>query len=719
MGSSSKKPKATLYYFDIHMGVGLPVDEVVEIKASGKRAWRGSVTTNSQIVINAPNLFGGPEAEGGIAGRLDVLMGEESQGVLPRLAAMLGGVAPAFRGITTAFFSGMVGANNPYPKPWEFLRRGGNRLWGADAPWYPEKQFIWLAGGEIKAMNPVHILYQIRTSKHFRGWPRAWLDDAAWRAAADTCYDEGLGLCIEWRRSDSFKSFSDAICEHVGAEVFDDRKTGLISIRLIRDDYNPELLPLFDEDSGLLEILEDEVATINDMPSELLVKYVDAIDGEEKTVRVSNAAVAARGWRSSETVDYPGAPTAELAARLGQRDMAIKTSGLRRYKAVFDRRARGLNIGDPIRVRSLRRGIDIVVVRVGKIEDGSLLDGRITLTLVQDVFGLPSSSFVTVPPAGWEPPDRTPQTIATRRLFEVPYRDLAARVDPANLALIDSTAAYLASVAVPPTMMSLSYSLTTRVGSSGDFIDQGHADWCPTGLLTDAIGKTATAITLSNFSRLDDVEVGSAALLGDEIVRVDAINIDTGAVTIARGCIDTVPATHAAGTRIWFYQDWAGEDETAYSLSTSMQAKLLTNTSSGQLDPALAGTDSLTLQARQGRPYPPGQFRLDGSYYPASIEGDVVITWAHRDRLGQADQLIDTQFGSTGPEAGTTYSARLLRADTQAVLTTQTGISGTTVTLTTAYEGQVIAELWSVRGGMESHQRHRHQFERIEPDPGP
>lgn len=60
MGSSSgSKPKATEYYFGIHFGLGLPIDELVEMRASGKRAWRGSATSNGRIRINAPNLFGG------------------------------------------------------------------------------------------------------------------------------------------------------------------------------------------------------------------------------------------------------------------------------------------------------------------------------------------------------------------------------------------------------------------------------------------------------------------------------------------------------------------------------------------------------------------------------------------------------------------------------------------------------------------------------------
>lgn len=715
MGGKSKAQTVGFRYsFDIHMGLGLPLDEIVEIRASDKTAWRGSISENGQVHIDAPNLFGGDKGEGGLDGTLDVMFGAEDQGVLPRLASMLGGIVPAFRGITTAFYSGLVTSMNPYPKTWEILRRGGNRLWGSEGAWYPEKQFVWLADNQIKAMNPAHILYLMYTGRRFRGLPRARMDEAAWRAAADTLHAEQFGLCLEWRRSESFKSFRDTVLAHTAAEVYLDRRTALISIRLLRDDYDPASLPLFDEDSGLLEVPQEEASSGDSVPSQIVGKYVDAITGETRAVRAVNAAVAQRaGGRSSEEIEYFGAPTAEIAGRLIQRDLRIKTSGLKRFKVVLDRRARNISPGEPFRIRSLRRGIDSVVVRAGRIEDGTLDDGKITITALQDVFGLPASSYVTAAPSGWEPPDRTPQAIAIRRLLEVPYRELAGLIDPANLALLDPTAAYLAALAVAPTSLSQSYTLTDRVGSSGEFFARENGDWCPSGLLAAAIAPTLApvSVTLTSTSRLDEVTVGMAALLDDEIVRVDAVDHATGAVTLARGCADSVPAAHAAGARVWFYDGFEGWDETAYTAGVTLQARLLTNTSIGQLDPALAATDSLTLQGRQGRPYPPGNLLINGSAYPASVTGDVVLTWAHRDRVMQADQLIDAAMGDIGPEAGVTYSARVLRADTQAVLVSQTGIAGSTATLSTTYEGAVIVELWAVREEMESLRRWRATFE--------
>ena len=127
----------------------------------------------------------------------------------------------------------------------------------------------------------------------------------------------------------------------------------------------------------------------------------------------------------------------------------------------------------------------------------------------------------------------------------------------------------------------------------------------------------------------------------------------------------------------------------------------------------------MLMAQRQYRPYPPGKLQIGGVAYPAAVEGDVVLTWTHRDRVLQADQVVDTTQANIGPEAGTTYSARLLRADTNAVLVSQTALTGTTTTLTTTYVGAVIVELWSVRGGLDSYQRHRWTIAHTVPPVGP
>lgn len=694
MGMGKKITIGYRYYFGIHMGIGRgELDEIVAIKVGGKTAWTGSVTGNSTIAIDQPKLFGGDKGEGGIAGSLDVMMGGPTQPVNTLLATMLGGLVPAFRGVATMFYDGLVTSLNPYPKPWAIRHRRALKGWDGDV-WYPERAVITLTdpetGGTIEAMNPAHILYELETNRDWgRGKPRARLDDAAYRAAADQLYTEGFGLCLRWVRSDSIESFAGSVLSHIGGNLFTSRTTGLRKLTLIRDGYDPASLPHFTMDTGLLTIEEDDNSTAAESVNEVVVTWRNPIDNSDRRARVRNpAAIRAAGGRIiTADASYIGIPTYALAARVAKRDLRAKVY-TKRWKLVLDRRARDIEPGQAFRFSVPSRGLSNVVVRAGVIGDGSSDSGKITITAVLDVFGLPATSFSAPVSPGWVPPNTTPQAIVTRRLVESTWRDLARSIDAANLQLIGTTSAFLGTIAVRPTSLSLNYDIQTRVGAAA-FETRAAGDFGPSALLVAAIPAAAgpTSISLTSATDLSQVFVGMAALLDDEWVRIDAINPALMTATLARGCIDTVPAAHAAGARLWFVDDFGGIDPTEYTSGTTVQARLLTRTSSGALDPALASTDSLLLGQRQARPYPPGSLRLNGAAYPASVSGEVTVSWSHRDRELQADQLIDTTQGNIGPEPGVTYRVRFYSGPSGATLErTYSGITGTSQTYLTADE---------------------------------
>lgn len=666
MGMGKSVTVGYQYYMGLHMGLGRgPVDELVEIQVGGKQAFKGSVTASGQVTIDKPDLFGGEMKEGGLKGTLEVLMGEPTQSAPARLAGMLGGSVPGFRGMVTLFYDGMVSAMTPYLKTWKMRVRRSTAGWDGGA-WYPEKATVVIPvdGDAIHAMNGAHIVYECLTNRDWGGgMDRSRLDDASFRAAADQLYTEGFGLCLRWARQDSVGSFIQTVCDHLAADLYLSRFDGTWHLRLIRADYDPASLPLFDEDSGLLGIDDDDNAASAGSANELVVKWHDPLKDQDRQWRERNlAAIQADGQVLSTTLDYSGLPTAELAGRVAVRELRTRASSLKRFKVRLDRRGYGIEPGQPFRIRSQARGLDGLVLRAGRIEDGTLDSATLTITAVQDVFGLPAGGMTEVQPSGWTPPDRTPQAVTQRVLMEQTWRDLARRTDAANLALIDPSDSYLASVASKPTALSLGYTLETRVGSAAWTARDDGGAFCPSGALTAALGPTETAFTLSDGIDLDFVAVGGAALLGEEIVRVDAFDPATLSGTLGRGCVDTVPASHAAGSRLWFLDEGHGLDPSAYVAGTTVEARLLTQ-AGGVLDPALAPVDRLTLAQRQGRPYPPGAVLLNGSAYPASIAGPLTISWSHRDRLLQADQLIDTTAGNIGPESGITYDLELYGED--------------------------------------------------------
>ncbi|MDU0780290.1 hypothetical protein Q8X17_34370, partial [Pseudomonas aeruginosa] len=74
-----------------------------------------------------------------------------------------------------------------------------------------------------------------------------------------------------------------------------------------------------------LEITQEKTSSTSLAPSQLIVKYIDQIDGAQRQVIITNNAVAAsQGRRSSEEIEFIGAPTGELAGRFGEREMRLK-----------------------------------------------------------------------------------------------------------------------------------------------------------------------------------------------------------------------------------------------------------------------------------------------------------------------------------------------------------------------------------------------------------
>src|ERR1700712_1456354 len=107
MGSSSK-PQTVGYEYSMGVQLALcngPIDEVTELIVGERSAWTGSVTSNTTITINQPNLFGGNSREGGLVGQVDFCFGAADQLKNPYLQTQISPL-PAYRGLATVVFRG-------------------------------------------------------------------------------------------------------------------------------------------------------------------------------------------------------------------------------------------------------------------------------------------------------------------------------------------------------------------------------------------------------------------------------------------------------------------------------------------------------------------------------------------------------------------------------------------------------------------------------------
>lgn len=611
-------------------------------------------------------------------------------------------LVPEYRGVFTLFFNGLVSSNTPYLKAWKMRVRRILNGWDGGTCWFPQYAAIPMSTGQsgvgvndIVAMNGAHIIYECATNRLWgRGLDSSMIDLVAFELAAVTLFNENFGLCLQWSRTDTLDAFVQMVVSHIGAACYIDRSTGLFTLKLIRGDYDPSVLPLYDSNSGLLDVTDDESASTPSGANEIIVKYHDPVMDVPRQTRAHNlASIQTNGEINSQTNDYEGIPTPYLAAIVALRDLKVQASALKRFTIKLDRRGWGVQPASVIRISAPDRGLSNIILRVGKVEDGTAgpTDGTISFVCLQDVFGLPETGFVSFQATGWVPPDNVPAATMRHSLTEATYRDLVHNLTPANLASQDSNSGAIMCLAGRPNQTSASYWLTTKAAGES-YVEQTLGPWCATGRLTADIGPYDTTCTIDRGSDWYAAEVGGAVLIGSEWLQVTAFNTSTGVLTIVRGCIDTLPIGHPAGTFCFFADGREVSDGREYVSGEVISAKVLSKTSTAVLPLASADEDTLTIARRHFRPYPPGNVRWDGVRFleinPIGVPAmDHVLTWAHRDRLTQADILYGHSHASIGPETGTTYEVYVYSKDGTTLLRTVTGLTGTSWTYTRVMQG--------------------------------
>jgi hypothetical protein len=571
-----------------------------------------------------------------------------------------------------------------------------------------------IVGTENGAMNPAHIVYDSLVTECMQGEPVALVSDASFRAAADKLFAEGFGLCPEWDPDqETVEAFRQRICNVIGAQCSRSTVDGLWYLDLVRGDYVVEDLPVLTDDD-ILEF-QCDLSTLEDSVNQVSVRWFDPFTKQERTTAPVHAlgAIHASGGIVPEIVSYPEIPIESLANRCAARDLQARATPTKRFTLTTNRVPYAWRRGSYFRLQTPKRGIADMVCLVGEISKGTLRSGAIKLIAIQDVYSMPTTTYlVGQPPASGG--TTAPTAIQDEVLFEAPYVELVGELPATELAALDADAGFVQAVGVRP-VAGLNYQLRTRP-AGGEFDIAGTFDWCPSATIDAAADDVlVTEFILAGGTDLGAVPIGSAAKWGNEFVRVDALDLETGDVTFGRGCADTVPQPHAAGERVYFYDAWSSSDRTEYVTGETVEAKLLTRTGTALLDEADADLLSVILDQRAARPYPPGKLRITDALvsdaaYPANVVGEVTLTWAHRDRVLQADQLIDEGAASVGPEAGTTYTVRYYLDDV--LDNTESGIAGTSSTpYTLSGNGAGRIEVEALRDGLTSWQAATAEFD--------
>lgn len=466
----------------------------------------------------------------------------------------------------------------------------------------------------IHAMNGAHIIYEACTNASWgRGLPREEMGDSFVYAANRLC-DEGFGLCIAWYRKEDIDEFIKTVLNYIGGAVYVDRESGKTELKLIRDDYTLDEIPLFTPDSGLLDIVEDDSQASDTAYNEVIVTGHSPITDQDIQVRSHNlAARISQGSTATLDLAYPGLPTLALCSRVAQRDLRVHAAGLKKYDVRLDRRAWRITPGSVIRVADPRRNLGMVVLRVGEIDDGNMASGEIKAKCVQDVFGLPATSFVQPVASQWSAPSAYPKA-ATAEAFELSYRDLYLNSQQDDSALDDGDS-FVGVYAASPQPNSFQYDLVTKPGGNVSYETDGTHGYTANFVVTNALAPLDTLLHIGASQELPEPDeqislVGQALVIGDETMRIDAFDHEAMTMTVARGAGDTIPQAHPAGARAWLADDDVGSDEKLYQDGETVNAKVLPRTGQGVLLESAAAPLTVKMVGRAARPYPPADVRL-------------------------------------------------------------------------------------------------------------
>lgn len=674
------------YYAGMHLALCHgPVDSLNRIVVGERTAWEGQLTASGRITINQPELFGGDQREGGIVGDVDLVMGNASDGQNDYLAAKLGADVPAFRGVVSLVLRQVqLSAMNPYIKPWSAELTRILRRSDGSPQWYSGKADI---GGD---MNPAHILYECLTDRTWgRGYSPAEIDDASFRAAADTLHAENFGLSILWDQQQDIESFIERILQHIDGSLYVSPRTGLFTLKLTRADYDPATLLVLNT-NNVIRLESFERTLPEELVNQVTLSYHDRATDKSVSISVQDIAGIERslGEIKDAKVSYEGVANGALAARLAMRDLRQLSSPLAKITLVASRVAAGLNIGDVFKLAWPELRIEQLVLRVAQIGYGTLTDGRVRITCVEDVFGLPAAVYLAPAASSWVDPRQAPIPANCVSVTELPYWSIVQELtgeSAAALAEIDPNGGFLSVSAVRPSAAAINYAVLTRQGSA-PYRRIGTGDFVPSCVLATDIGQIETVLNILHGVDLDLVTINTWAQIDGELVAVKAVNLAAGTVTVDRGVLDTVPARHTAGARVYFIEGGQFFNATQYLNGETVQTKVLPATGMGVLPETSATAISYTFARRQIRPYPPGKVRVNNlDYSVAYIAGALTVSWAHRSRVLQTAYLVTQDESNIGPEPGTTYTIRIY-GEAGTLRHTEVGLAGTNWTYPIATE---------------------------------
>lgn len=651
-------------------------------------AWKKDNPTGLVARIDNEDMFGGVDEGGGFVGDIYVYLGTNAQPLdswmvnqmasSPNIPANLKGLTPRYpMFLTCVVHTAYIGKQATIPEMWFEVVNYPSRL--ADLRGRSKNDWSRLKDDA----NPAEVIYEILKNPD---WGCNYEDDRididSLMKLGDICAEEGLGISCHINAVDKVSSYLNKILNHINGTCYDDPTTGKLTFLLIRADYDVTKIKRFDMTN--CSNMEFNRLDWSETSSTVVASFTFADEGakyDTGTVSVSDLANIKITHTINEiNADATYFTTKDNARSFAQAQLLSAAYPLATINFESSRYAYDLTLGEPILVSWEPYGISRQVFRITDIDYGTLTDGKISVTAVEDVFGFEKTEYGELGTIGWEDVVIEPSPIVVYTYFEYPYEMLrsldtyvyayASRPDE------DTVKWYVYRYINGNYAPSISATIWSMVGRLYYLMEESYEDdvvgfiVVPVGY--DSFNTFSDRVTLvqSNPTAYNNLSGQNLILVDKEIMSYDTIeSLNNGTFRlkgVIRGVFDTLPKEHYANSYVFFLNFGLSVTQSAYVCPAGSianeQYELLSESMSVMQKFDITKVDSYTTVRRSESPSIMADMTFGGDRgtetdyqhnYPttALFAGDINFKFKSRNKFNTFS-ILHQQDNSVLPEDG-------------------------------------------------------------------
>ena len=534
---------------------------------------------------------------------------------------------------------------------------------------------IWHLGRLDDDLNPAEAIYEILMNKYWGcGYVEDRIDIESLITLGIVCEQEKLGVSCLINRTAQANEYITKILNHINGVKYDDPKTGKLTFKLIRNDYDVNKIKVFDTTNT--ESCEFSRLDWSETTSAVDVTFTDASNkydtGQFTFNDIANRLIT--GFYTSKSVEGNYFTTSANAKWLAQMNQLSNGYPLSAVTLVTNRYGYDVTVGDPIKVIWKPYGIEQSIYRVTDIDYSGLTDGKITITGIEDVFAFDKLEYTDVEHPQWTDPSDIPANISRYRFMEDPYE------------IAKSLSTYVFAYASQPDKYTLIWDVYRRVADSF-VISSKSMLWSSIGRLTygyiknfdfdeegfefSMVGVGGKDLIEQKFDKIEKYPTTYTVTSGLNLLVIDdewmsysnIVKLPNGRyklIGVMRGIFDTLPKTHTAESIIYFIeyrQNIAGvgnkvSEENQNYATEYLELRSETRNGAQKFDPSAIVEFTTTRRAEQPSIMANAKYSADmgtQTFYNydyadfATFSGDILFSFLGRNKynnygiIGQTD----------------------------------------------------------------------------------